>query len=69
MTSELESIKAVLSGLEEISPADIVNLTQKVNQLTEKEREDIFNVNSRIDQLEDTVDQLVKLILHYLKLQ
>ena len=58
MTSELESIKAVLSGLEEISPADIVNLTQKVNQLTEKEREDIFNVNSRIDQLEDTVDQL-----------
>ena len=58
MTSELESIKAVLSGLEEISPEDIVNLTQKVNQLTEKEREDIFNVNSRIDQLEDTVDQL-----------
>ena len=58
MTSELESIKAVLSGLDEISPADIVNLTQKVNQLTEKEREDIFNVNSRIDQLEDTVDQL-----------
>ena len=58
MTSELESIKAVLSGLDEISPTDIVNLTQKVNQLTEKEREDIFNVNSRIDQLEDTVDQL-----------
>lgn len=58
MASEIESIKAVLSGLEEISPEDIVNLTQKVNQLTEKERKDIFNVNSRIDQLEDTVEQL-----------
>lgn len=58
MASELESIRTVLSGLEEISPEDIVNLTQKVNQLAEKEREDIFNANSRIDQLENTVEQL-----------
>ena len=66
INSEIERIDRVLAGLEDISPEDIVNLIEDVQELDQREKNDIIQVNNKLTSLENSlgsVEQGSKVIL------
>lgn len=66
INSEIERIDRVLAGLEDISPQDIVNLIEDVQELDQREKNDIIQVNNKLTSLENSlgsVEQGSKVIL------